>query len=103
MKLSRPIKTPQGERSEFELPQEATLALFRGIEMPLEMSDGKGIKFALSADMMARFLGNLLQIPPSYAERIPLSLTLEVLRQALPLLPPELQSLIAAGSATPAT
>ncbi len=103
MKLSRPINTPKGERSEFDLPAEATLALFRGIEMPLEMQGEQGIKLTLSADMVVRFLANLLQLPPSYAAEIPLPLVLEVLRQARPLLPPELQSLIAAGSATPAT
>lgn len=61
------------------------------------------LEITLEAEMLGRFIANLLAIPPSFAARIPLDLVGEVLAGAAPLLPRELSGLVATGSAMPAS
>lgn len=104
LKLSKPIEIPGGQQSEFDLPETATLALFRGVKLPLTFdANSTRVDINLDAAMVTQFLSNLLHIPPSFVEKIPLVTVAEVMKSALPLLPPELQSFIRTGSGTPAT
>ncbi|MFC3674658.1 hypothetical protein [Ferrovibrio xuzhouensis] len=104
LSLSKPIETPTGPVKDFTLPDEATLALFRGIEMPMTVdANTMKVEFALKTDAVTIFIANLLAIPPSFAWKLPLTQTTEVMKAALPLLPQELRDFAAAGKKTPAT
>lgn len=103
--LTQGIEIPGGARqTAFDLPEVATLALFRGVKLPLSVdATTMRVDLNLDAAMVTQFLSNLLHIPPSFVEKIPLPQVAEVMKAAIPLLPPELQSLLRNGSEMPAT
>jgi hypothetical protein len=101
VKLSRPIKTPTGPQQEFTLPAEATLALFRGVHLPIQIDERKRVIINLEAEAVTLFISNLLELPPSFVNAIPLSEVSEILVASLPLLPPALRDLILNGNAPP--
>ncbi len=98
--LSRPIKTPAGQQQTFMLPEQATLRLFRGMKMPISIDADKRTTIHLETDAVVRFLANVLELPPSFAEAIPLDLVAEAVPQLLPLLPPAWQAYLMNGNAT---
>lgn len=88
--LSKPITTPDGPKTDFDLPEEATMRLFRGTKLPFTVdANSMRIDFNLEADSFNQIVANLLQIPPSFAWNISFQQMSEVMKAALPLLPPE--------------
>jgi len=100
LKLTAPIKTPAGPQADFDLPEKATLGLFRGVELPVSVDGEKRTTVILKSDGVVLFIANLLQIPPSFAANIPLEQVQEILVGALPLLPPAWRGLIPTGNPT---
>lgn len=99
--LSKPITTAEGPKADFDLPAEATMELFRGTKLPFTVdATTMRVDFNLEADSFNQIVANLLGIPPSYAWKIPLGQMSEVMKGALPLLPPEWQNLIQASKKT---
>lgn len=102
LNLTAPIKTPEGEKKEFILPDRATIGLFRGIKLPMQLDGGDKWSAILEADAIIAFLSNLLKMPPGFAAEIALEQVQEIMQAALPLLPPAWVAFLKNGKMTPA-
>lgn len=88
--VSKPIKTPHGDQAEFDVADEATVGLFRGTKLPIIVdADTLRVEINLEAASFSQIMANLLGLPPSFVDKMTLQQAAEVLKQALPLLPPE--------------
>lgn len=104
LKLSQAIEVPGSSQAEFDIPDVATLGLFRGVKLPLSVdANSMKVDINLEAGAVTQLISNLLQIPPSFVEKMPLPLVGEVVKAALPLLPPGWQSFTQSLKTTSAT
>lgn len=70
LKLSKAIDVPGSSQAEFDIPDVATLGLFRGVKLPLTVdANSMKVDINLEAAAVTQLISNLLQIPRRSSRR----------------------------------